>query len=866
MNERRIKGLFFIPDHLREEIEGDLLQRYEKDVQRNGIPIAKIKLALSIIKFFRRGIILRNKIKTSSTIMIGNYFKVMLRHLARHKVNAFVNILGLTTGITFALVIGVYVWGELQVNKQLKDVDRLYIFDGTDSRGNWTGFFAPSPMGKVLAEEYPQMVENYYRFYDRMLKLSVNDNHIVYQGIMGDSTLLSILGLPVLYGDPATALIESNSVVITEKVATALFGKTDVVGETVIIPDRDAKKISYRITAVVPKLERNSVTDLVGIDAQVFLTGKNNAQFNYPDLDQWSSGNSITYLKLAKGADVIEVEKKIAELKKERVPAAQQDDVTLKLKNLNDYYLLTQNGTVKKMILTLSGIAIFILILAVINFVNLSISGATARLKEIGVRKVVGSLKRQIAAQFLTESLMMTVFSGSCSLILYALLSDFFGSVFNADLLTVKEFTPVFWTYFSIGVVAVGILPGLYPSILLSSHKTVDSLKGKLRSASSSNWLSRGLVTLQFTISIFVFICAIIINNQISLLLNGDLGYDKSYLLTVSSVPRVFSPKGLDQMQTAKNEFLNVPQVESASLSWEIPNGNNWGGINIYPDGGDKSKAVSTQNLLTDEDYAEVYKIGMVDGDFMFGKGGHWNFNDIVISESGAKALEVGVGDKVRPVSSDTTVFTIKGITKDYTQTSMRDGRSPLVFFHPRQAVAYRYFSFRLKPGNVQQSVAAIETKWREVFPEDPFDYAFMDDRVAAMYKTEVQLKKAADIGTGVMAVIVAIGLLGMVSLAVSRRVKEIGVRKVLGASVWSILQLFSVEYIMIIGISVVIAIPLAWLEINNWLQGFAFRIELTWWMFIIPGIVLMTLAMLVVMATTRKAAASNLVDALRTE
>src|ERR1041385_122492 len=219
-----------------EEIEGDLLQRFQRDLKKFGRAKAKLRLIWNITRFFRLSIILRNKINIGPPIMFGNYFKVMLRHMARHKVNTFVNVLGLTTGITFALVIGVYVWSEMQVNQQLKDVDRLYIFDGTNSKGDWMRWFAPAPMGRVLAEEYPQMVESYYRFYDRNVKISHGDNHFIFQSIMGDSTLLTLFGLPVLYGDPATALIEPNSVVITEPVAYSLFGRTDVVGEMVTVP------------------------------------------------------------------------------------------------------------------------------------------------------------------------------------------------------------------------------------------------------------------------------------------------------------------------------------------------------------------------------------------------------------------------------------------------------------------------------------------------------------------------------------------------------------------------------------------------------------------------------------------------------
>lgn len=799
-------------------------------------------------------------------MMIGNYFKVMLRHLARHKVNSFVNVLGLTTGLTFALVIGVYVWGEMQVNQQLKDVDRLYVFDGTDPRGNWAGWFAPAPMGPTLAEEYPQMVESFYRFYDRNVKISHADNHYHYQAILGDSTLFTMLGLPVLYGDPATALTEPNSIVITEKVAVGLFGRSDVLGETVTIRGFDGKNNTYRITAVVPKLERNSVTDLININAQIFLSKKNNNDFDYPDPDRWDSESIITYLKLAKGAKVEDVEKKVAELTKERVPVAQQNDVTLRLKNLDDYYLLTADGAAKKMILTLSGIAIFILILAVINFINLSVSGAATRLKEIGVRKVIGSLKRQIAFQFLTESLLLTLFAGLLSLAIYGLLRSFFEGVFNTSLLALLEFRMQFWLWFFSILIGIGILPGLYPALLLSSYKPVDSLKGKLRFAGSGSWLSRGLVSVQFTISIFVFICAIAINNQISLFLNGDLGYDKSFLLTVSSPPRISTPQGLSQMESAKNEFRRVTQVDNVSFSWEIPNGNNRGDLNLYPEGGDKSKAVGTRYFLSDEDFEDVYKIGLIAGKFLGDESDPWKYNDVVINETASKALNVGVGDRIKPVGVDSITFTIKGIVNDITQASMREARTPLAFFHPRQELAYRFLSFRLKPGNIQEAITAIETKWHEVFPEDPFDYEFMDDRVAALYKTETQLQKAADIGTGVMALIVAVGLLGMVSLAVSRRVKEIGVRKVLGASVINIIRLFSVEYITIIMISFAVAIPFAWLQINNWLNGFAFKIDITWWMFVLPAVILMTLALSVVMATTRKAAVSNPVDALRSE
>jgi putative ABC transport system permease protein len=238
----------------------------------------------------------------------------------------------------------------------------------------------------------------------------------------------------------------------------------------------------------------------------------------------------------------------------------------------------------------------------------------------------------------------------------------------------------------------------------------------------------------------------------------------------------------------------------------------------------------------------------------------------MVINESASRALNLKVGDKAKPLRVDSIEFTIRGIVKDFNHTSLHQAVAPLAFLHPKELQSYRFFSFRLTPGNLVESVSALEQKWHDVFPDDPFDYAFMEDRLADLYKSELKLRKASTLGTGIMTVIVIVGLLGMVSLSVSRRIKEIGVRKVLGASVWSILTLFSVEYVKIIIVAVVVAIPLAWYGTDTWLEGFAFRINLSWWLFAVPGAALLTIALTVVLITARRAAVANPVDSLRVE
>ncbi len=799
--------------------------------------------------------------------MIGNYTKVMWRHMARHKVNSFINILGLTTGITFALVIGVYVLSEMQVNKQLKDVDRLFIFEKRKKDTGAPTFYAPAPMARVLKEEYPHLVENYYRFFDRMVKVSHGDKHFVYQSMVGDSTLLSMTGFTLLHGNAVTALSNPYDVVITEDIARQLFAQSDVVGESVTITSGRSEKKEFRISGVLPTLSNNSVTDIVRINARVFMSFRNIDDFQLPDPEQWNFLETLSYVKLAPGVNPSQVEEIATRMAAERIPPQfVLGDQTLELKTLSDYYLLFGNGAVQKMIYILSGIAAFILVLASINFVNISISGAASRLKEIGVRKVIGSERGQIAFQFLTESIVITIFSGICSLLLYELSRDYFADLLATPLPSVRTLPLMFFVWFVAGLTALGFIAGSYPSFMLSSYKSIDSMKGKLGAAVRDTRLSKSLITAQFSISIAVFIFALVIRQQIKLFLDSDLGYNKSYVLTVSSVPRIWSQEGVNAMNAAKQQFLSVPQVESASLSWEVPNGNSGREINLYPSGADKSNAVKMPLFVTDEDYQKVFQLQVVEGEFYHGENGTWQAQDLVINEAASKALNLHVGDKAKVLLSDTIEFTVKGIVKNFNHTSLREAVGPMCFLHPNEVLAYRFFSFRLQPGNIIESVSALEHKWREVFPDDPFDYAFMEDRLADLYKSELKLRKAASLGTGIMTIIVCVGLLGIVSLSVSRRTKEIGVRKVLGASVWSILFLFSKEYMIIVLVALVIAVPFAWYGVDTWLQGFAFRVDLSWWLFALPGLALLTVALAVVMIIARRAAASKPVDSLRVE
>jgi putative ABC transport system permease protein len=866
---RQVRKLlqWLCPPELYESIEGDLLEEFDKDCQEVGERKARQRFIWNAIRFVRPGILLRNhfSIQSNNTYMLQNYLKVMLRNLVKRKVHAAINIVGLTVGLTFAMLIGVFVWQEFNVNRQLKDVDRLFILE--QNRDNLSGvkFFAPADLAKTMKEQYPNKIENYYRFWDRNIKVSKDDKHFIIQSIVGDSTFLTMFGFPVLHGDAASALTQPYAMVITEKIALQFFNKTDVVGETLTISSGSAEKKEYMIKAVVPALRRNSVSDLVNIDAQIFLTIKNAPDLRLPDPQGWDQG-MVCYLKTGPNTSQAEAEQIMKTTIQHHAPENVRSQLSMALSPLSDYYLLTNNGAAKKMVVILSTIAGFILLLASINFVNISIGSASVRLKEIGVRKVIGGLRKQLVFQFLTESLFLTFVSGAISIVLYEILRPSIEGLFSTTLFSVWKLDSIFWKWSVVLLSFIGLCAGIYPAFFMSSYKIVESLKGKVKHSRTNVSLPKALVTIQFLIAICIFIAAIAVTQQVSYFLKKDLGYDKSFVLTISSVPRIWTEEGVNRMNTAKQEFLATPEVESVSLSWEIPNGNAGGNVLIYKDGTNQEGAILMPLLKTDEDYHKVYGLTVTDGDFFYPDNASWRPNSIVINKKAQEALQVSVGDRVRMKDGGEVVFTIRGIVRDFHFNSLHEEVKPLAILHAKELNMYRFFSMKIRPGSISESISVVEGLWKKLFPDDPFDYAFMEDQLAKLYKTEVQLRKASAVATILMLIIVLTGMVGVVSLSVSRRAKEIGIRKVLGASVSNILMMISKEYALLSLTAFMIGAPLAYYFVNEWLGGFPYHIGLQWWMFVMPGLFTLCVTVLVVGWQSLKTALLNPTKTLKYE
>ena len=855
---------------LLEEIEGDLQEIYDGDAKRIGEKKARQALFWHALRFFRPGIVLRNKysISLNGILMFESYFKIMRRNMARQKAYSLITVLGLTAGLAFAFFIGIFIWTELQVNQGLKDVDRLYLVETEHKRieGSLPPFFIPAMLGERAVEQYPDVFENSYRFRDRAITVSKGDKHFRIQSMIGDSTLIRMFGFRLIQGNANDVLNRPDAIVITEKIARQFFNHTDAVGESLTVSTENNGLQEYVVTGVIEDLQKkNSVTDFMNMDAQVFLSHANRANFNLGGIDDWEA-NIITYIKLTRNPSPDEASHRLNELLAKEAPEVVSKDKHITLIPISDYYLVTNHKAVQKLIVSLTVIASFILLLAVTNFINITVARSFSRLKEVGVRKVIGGLRRQILLQFLGEAVMLAILASMLSLTLYGLLHGYVGSHFSIDLPSLTEIQLPVWIGILGGTLGIGILAGIYPALYLSTSTTLESLKGKFKSVNGTIRFTRGLITVQFLVAIFIFTAALIMSQQVSYFLEADLGYDRSRVLIVSSVPREWNEEGFNRMDAAKNTFVSSPKVESVSLSWGAPNFNfSPYSARINKTGHSLEDGVLTIVSATDEDYADVYGLELTRGKFLFDDEDNRAPNHVVMNETARRALDVDVGDKVKIEFSDEE-FTISGLVKDFNFESFHKPVQPVVFVHTRDFQAFRYFSLKLGPGNLDEAMTEVQQLWKNVFPNDPFVYNFTDERLKVVYQTELQLKQASVAGTILILIIVISGVLGLVSLSLERRTKEIGIRKVLGASVTNILTLISSEYAYLMLLSFLAGIPLSYYFGRQWLSNFAYRVNLEWWMFVVPLFLLFGLTIVVVIGQSLKNSLDNPVNSLRHE
>ena len=801
--------------------------------------------------------------------MIRNYFKIALRSLQNKPLYTSINILGLFAGISFALLIAVFVWQELQGNKNLKNADSQYILTSQWKDPNMGVDFATiGPIAERLKEQYPYLVANYYRW-DGITSIISAEDKKFREGIqLGDESFLNMYGFNLLHGNVNTAFENPFSVVIKPEKAIKFFGRTDVVGETLKIQNFEGENHEFTITGVLVENPENSVAPIINKKSNGFFIAKNSADyFKRAEFEDWNLPIFVCYVELQPGITAQQLEGPIKRLVLGHTTEVIQKNLKILPLKLTDYYLNRNNASLKPMLYTLSFVGFFIIIMAMINFINIAISHSGSRVKEIGVRKVLGGNRKQLIIQFLTESIVLVAISTVLACISYPFLKSWFAELIGKQLISFSQF-PVYFVLMPIlFITVIGLLVGFYPAFVLSSFKSIDALKGKLKTGTKGAYLQKSLLGFQYITALVVLIVALLITQQLDSFFSKGLGYDKEYLVT-AAVPRDWTSEGVKKMLTVRNEFSKVSSVESVSLSYEIPNGNNGFQIAVYKAGENPEQSYATQGLVSDDAYLKTYKISLLAGAFL--ESGETNPNSVVINEKalytyGFKTAEEAIGQSLKTVGSEETLI-INGVISDFHFESKQQQIKPQLFFSVSAYFNYRYLTFKLKPGDVNKSITAIEQKWKSVIPNSSFEYNFMDDTLADLYESELQFKKATYTASLLSLIIALLGIFGMVSLSINKRVKEVGIRKVLGASVASISFLFIKEFLIIIGLSILIACPLAYLLMDQWLANYAYRITIGFKPFLIGILLISGITVLLILFQTFKTAIANPIKSLRTE
>ncbi len=807
--------------------------------------------------------------------MFKNYFKTAFRSLIKNKFYTSINVIGLAVGLATCLLIMLYVLDELSYDRYNVNADRIYRVNNEIKFGD--NYFdmavAPALMGSTMVREIPQ-VQQYtrLRWYGSFLVKKGNEN--IQEGRVGfaDSSLFDVFTLPMIDGDPKTALKESHSLVITETIAKKYFNSTDVVGKTMVINDTG----NYKITGVIKDIPKQS-----HFNFDFFVPMIENNRSNE---DNWLSENWNTYILLKQNADVKQVEAQLnpmmdryvgPELKS--VINQNLDDfkktsgyVRASLTPLTDIHLhsnktgeMDSNGNAE-FVYIFSAIALLILLIACVNFMNLSTARSSNRAKEVGVRKVLGSLKKDLVEQFLTESLLMSVIALIFAVLITWLLLPYFNQLTEKDIQPATLFQPEMMISLVILVLIVGLLAGSYPAFFLSSFQPIDVLKGKLSGGFKRSWLRNALVVFQFAISIILIFGTVVIYNQLSYIHNKDVGFNRNQVITINHTDAL-----RDQATTFRNELLQISGVQNATISGYLPvNYNRSNDAYFTSPALDAKTGMSMQSWTVDENYVSTLGIKMLQGRNFSSQFGT-DSTGIIINEAAAKFLATKdlLNKKLYSIKDMQTKeldeFHVIGVIKNFNFSSLRDVVTPLALFYGKDE---GNISVRINSTDIPNVIVQIKNKWKSIAPSQPFDYSFMDEDFNKLYTTE-QRTGQIFITFAVLAIVIAcLGLFGLITFAAEQRIKEIGIRKVLGASVSNITGMLTKDFLKLVIISSAIAFPVAWWAMHIWLEAFAYRISISWWVFCIAGVLALLIALLTVSFQAVKAAIANPVKSLRTE
>lgn len=794
--------------------------------------------------------------------MFKNYLKIAFRNLWRHKTFSIINILGLAVGISACFLIYLYVHLETSYDNFHSKADRIYrvVTDTKTPTETISEGLTTTPIAINLKKDFPEVEDAVRLGRDGFLVRKGDIKFQEEESVMADSTFFNVFDFPLVAGDKNTALKQPMSIVLSQTAAKKYFGHTNPMGQTVLLT---GAAIPATITGIMKDIPENSQ-----IQADMLVSMSSFKQiYGRPTTDsEWTNHNNYTYLLLKPHTDAKALEKKFPAFMEfhhgEQAKQLQMQDY-LSLEPLRDVYLKSKrDGFVRgniNNVYIFSIIAVFILLIACINFINLTTARSAERAKEVGIRKVVGAARLQLTKQFIGESIIICLIAFGLSVLLSSLALPLFNHLAGKQISSSIFNNPLHIISLLLVSTGTGMLAGVYPSLVLSSFKPVSVLKGRFSTSTRGLILRKGLVVFQFTLSIFLITGTIIVYRQLNYMRSQDLGFNKDQEIIINT--------NFDKNKDAfKQSLASIPGVLSTTYSSSVPGSSNNSAYSKVQNKAGEMQKTNLDLYFVDFDYIKQYDLKVVAGRAFSRDFPTDSTQAMMINESAARILGYNTPQEAVGRNFDQwgRKGKIIGVLKDFHYKSLQQRIQPLTMRMERGG--FSTISIKVSTVNIQSTIKAIEKKWRRIIPNRPFEYTFLNDYFNQQYRAEVNFGNLF-FNFAVLAIFIScLGLLGLSSYSTIQRTKEIGVRKVLGASVSNIVNLLSVDFIKLVLIAFAIAAPIAWFGMHQWLQDFAYHTNISWWVFVLAGLCSILIAFFTISFQAIKAAIMNPVKSLRAE
>ncbi|GAB3774200.1 ABC transporter permease [Spirosoma horti] len=857
---------WFCAPHRLDELEGDLDELFQERVKVVGLPRARWRYVRDVLSLMRPSMIKRQPNEYPSSYflhpdMIRNYFTVAWRNLIRNKAFSAINLLGLALGMACSLLIMLWVQDERSVDsfhangKSLYQIYERQHFDGKVYASYFTQGLLADELKRTIPEvQYAAAMESNYP-----TTFSVGEKIIKMEGTFAGADFFTMFSYPFLQGTAATALRSPGGIAISRKMAEAFFGSSEkAIGQSI----RAENKVDLLVTAVFENLPANS--------SQQFDFLRTWADFEKDNdwAKTWTSTDPMTYVQLrtermGKPIDQARVDAKIKDFIYRYVPKTKGLLVEIGLQPYPEKYLHSNfkdgylDGGRIEYVRLFSIVAVFILLIACINFMNLATARSAKRAKEVGVRKVVGAGRSALMGQFVGEAVLLTFFSIIIAVVVVALLLPAFNTL-TGKMLALPINSPAFWATLLGLLLLTGFVAGSYPALFLSSLNPIRVLKGSLRFSAGAAFFRQGLVVFQFGLSIMLIVGTIVIYRQMNYVQTKNLGYNRENLLYIPVEGDL--PQKYDLF---KEEISGLPGILTVSRMRESPTALGHHVDDIGWTGKDPNLRTTFANTAVGYDFVKTLKLTLKDGRD-FSKDFGTDTLGFLINETAL--AKIGYKNPIgKPLDWGGNKGHIIGVLKDFHFNSMRQAIEPLIIRLDRRP-QWGTILVRAEAGKTQEAIASLEKVCKELNPLTPFTYQFSDQEYAKLYRSEQVVSQLATYFAILAIFISCLGLFGLAAFTAEQRTKEIGVRKVLGASVTSVVALLSRDFLKLVLIAIVLASPLAWYAMNQWLESFMYKIDLSWWMFALAGLLAVGIALLTVSFQSIKAALMNPVKSLRSE